>query len=196
MIEINLSLSKKEADITNVAGMNLSLLNLKLVLIGIILIYTVEPIIDGFYQKPIEEKELEYKKVFEVQKKKRDELAKYDVVKQQVKELEEQQTKLKSKINVVKKIVEMRQNPFSVMKYIAENTPSNVWLTNLDIQGAEITLTGYSTSWKSIGDFIENLKSSIFFNGNITYAKPESMKNEIDKKRVESFEIKTQIVSY
>lgn len=196
MIEINLSTKGKENDLTNVGGINLSLLNVKFLFLGLVLVYALEPIIDIFYQGDIDANNALIKENKTKHQQLVKELRKYDSVKNQVEELEEQRKKLKAKINVVREIVEMRQNPFAVMKYVAENTPPNVWLVDLEIDKRDIKLTGYSTSWKSIGDYIENLKSSIFFNGSVSYSKPEGLKSKLNKKRVESFEITTQIVGF
>lgn len=196
MIEINLSTSGKDKDITNFGGINLSLLNVRYVFMGVALIYTVGPIINLIYDGEIQVYQNKAKSIQEEERKKTKELRNYDSIKKQVKELEEQERRLKSKVNIVKEIVDMRQNPFSVLVYIAENTPKNVWLIELELEGNRLKLLGYSTSWKSIGDFIENLKSSIFFNGSVSYNKPDGLDAKIDKKRVESFEITTQIVGF
>ena len=103
---------------------------------------------------------------------------------------------MKAKITVIKKIIDKRRNPFNVLKYISENTPDDVWLTELELDNEKIKLLGYSTSWKSIADFIENIKSSIFFNGNVSYNKPEGATDKIKNRRVESFEITTEIVGF
>ena len=196
MIEINLSTKGKEQDLTNIAGINFSLINVRYVVFGLILLFSIEPIIDVFYDSDINKINMKTQQITNENRKETAKLRQYDSVKEQVKELDEQSEKLKAKINIVKKIVEMRQNPFNVLKYIAENTPENVWLIDLEIDKQNLKLTGYSTSWKSIGDFIENLKSSIFFNGSVSYNKPESLKQEFDKKRVETFEISTKIVGF
>lgn len=196
MIEINLITKGKETDLSNIGGINFSLINLKYVVVAIILVFTLRPIIDILYGADIKSKELKITELRKTVREKENELRQYDSVKQQVKELDEQQTKLKAKIDVVKKIVEMRKNPFNVLKYIAENTPANVWVIDLTLEAGELQLMGYSTSWKAIGDYIENLKTSIFFNGNVTYEKPSELKEEFNKKRVETFKIKTKLVGF
>ena len=196
MIEINLSTKSKENDLSKVGGINLSLINVKYVVLGFVLLYGLEPLTDLLYEGEIDGINRKNKTIKSQLRKKGTELRSFDKIKNQVNELNEQQKKLKAKINVVKEIVEMRQNPFNVMKYVAENTPDNVWLVEFELNKTELKLIGYSTSWKSIGDFIENLKSSIFFNGDVSYSKPPSLKTEINKKRVESFQITTKIVGF
>lgn len=196
MIEINLTPGEKQTDLTKVAGINLSLINIRLLIPCLIAIYIVEPIIDAFYLEDI--KTLETKTTNDRTKLRKlsTELKRYDAVKKQVQELNNQEKTLQTKIKIVREIVQRRQNPFKVLKYIADNTPDDVWVVELEIDDKNLKLLGYSKSWKSIGTFIENLKNSIFFNGNVNYIKPDGMSQEISKQRVETFEITTNIVSF
>lgn len=195
MIEINLSTKGKE-DISNFGGINWSLVNVKFSLLGIVLLYLLPFVISSYFESDITLYENEQKELVKENRTKLSELRKYDSIKDQVRELEEQQEALKAKITVIKKIIDKRRNPFNVLKYISENTPDDVWLTELELDNEKIKLLGYSTSWKSIADFIENIKSSIFFNGNVSYNKPEGATDKIKNRRVESFEITTEIVGF
>jgi Tfp pilus assembly protein PilN len=196
MIEINLTPGEKQKDFTKIAGINLGLINFKLLVPFIFLIYLVEPGVDAFYIDEITA--LETKTMSDKKKLRqlRTELRGYDAVKKQVKELNIQEKNLATKIKIVKEIVEKRQNPFKVLKYIADNTPKDVWIVELEIDDRDLKIIGYSKSWKSIGFFIDNLRNSIFFNGTANYIKPEAMEEEISKQRVETFEITTSIVSF
>ena len=82
------------------------------------------------------------------------------------------------------------------MKYIAENIPKDVWLTKLELNDRELQMIGYSKSWKNIGDFLQNLKASIFFDPSMSFDKPDGALAEIKGQRVEAFEIKTNIVRF
>ena len=55
-------------------------------------------------------------------------------------------------------------------------------------------MTGQSQSFKKLGDFIENLKSSIFFDGNINYTRPEGVDDTINGIRVEPFKLEALIM--
>lgn len=196
MIKINLSPKHKENAITKLGGLNLSLINLPLLALFFVSIYIVEPIIDLVYEDDIKLAEQVFTEKNNLYKKQQQELNDKQAIRKQVEELNAQEAQLTQKIDIVKQIVEKRQNPFIVLKYIADNTPSDVWITELEIDDRNLKMLGYSKSWKSIGDFIENLKSSIFFNGNINFQKPVGLQNEINKNRVETFEITTSIVSF
>lgn len=193
MIEINLTPGERDSGGVIVAGMDVSLFNVKLIVIFIFLVYLVEPIVDVFYVDEIETiRSATVKHKGKLRKLKKD-LRQYDAIKDQVKKLNLQQENLNSKIKIVKEIVDKRQNPFVILKYIADNTPKNVWLAELEITDKNLKISGYSKSWKSIGSFIENLKDSIFFNGNVKYTQNKATSS---KKRFESFELTTSIVSF
>ena len=196
MIEINLIPGERAGGESKVLGINFSLINVKMVLFAVIFLYAIEPVISMLYEDEIKLKEEQ--RVVSLKKTRAllTELAGYDDVKKQVEKLENQQKILKEKITVVRKIVDKRQNPFAVLKYIADNTPESVWLVSFKLSGRSLTLKGYSQSWKSIGKFIENLKDSIFFSGNVNYKPGTEMKSEIDGIRVENFELQTTIVSF
>jgi hypothetical protein len=196
MIKINLVPSESQGNLTTFLGINFSYLNFKYSLVFFICVYAVEPIIDVIYLDQVEVAEasvaLERGKVRKVIST----LRGYDVVKNQVRELNEQEKALENKVRVVKKIVEKRQNPFKVLKYIADNTPPNVWIIELELDDKKLKLVGYSRSWKSIGKFIENLKSSIFFDENVNYERPKDLAKSGRNTRIEKFEVTTNIVSF
>ena len=72
--------------------------------------------------------------------------------------MNEQEKQLAEKIQVVKEIVDKRQNPFKVLKYIAENIPKDVWLLELELDDKRLKLVGYSKSWNSIKYNMEVLR--------------------------------------
>lgn len=196
MIEINLSPQAKGANLSDVGGFNFSLLNVKMVVIAFIFLYIPEGFLLSHYEgesQKIDAKITELNKEFRGINRK---VKAMNQVQEKVDKLIRLEKKLNEKINVVKEIVNKRENPFKVLKYIAENIPKDVWITELSIKDRLLTIRGYSQSWKSIGDFLENLKNSIFFERNISYDKPESMENKYKKMRVETFEIKTKITSF
>ncbi len=179
MIEINLSPSEKQNNITNVAGINLSLINVRWVIPAVILIYTIESMIGLYFSPQVKQLDQKIKKNRQEVKELKAEERKYVDIKRQVEELDEQEKKLAAKIKVVREIIDKRQNPFNVLKYIADNTPDDVWIVELEISDRVLKMKGFSKSWKSIGKFIENLKNSIFFSGNTEYIKPQAKKIEL-----------------
>lgn len=196
MIEINLSPSQKNIDITKVGGIDLSLINIKYLIPFFLAVYLVEPAIDMVYEEEIVKAEAQIIVSRKKNNQLRTELRSYDEVKRQVKELNAKEIQLKEKISVVKSIVDKRQNPFLLLKNLAENTPEDIWLLELEIDDRSFRMVGYSKSWKSIGLFIENIKSLVYFGPNVNFSKPDGIPEEINNNRVEAFEITAQVEKF
>lgn len=196
MIEINLSPTKKEASLTNIAGIDLSLINVKMLVVALLILYIPENFITSYFEGlTAEETKVQTKLRAELRKYK-SQVKKMEGIKKQVDALIEQEGKLAKKLSVVKKVINKRQNPYKVLKYIADNIPEGVWLVSLELQDRELTMKGYSKNFKNIGAFLENLKNSIFFQKNISYDRPKELEDVVDGVRLEIFEIKANVASF
>lgn len=196
MIEINLSPNQTQQDYTKIGPINLSMINPFFLIGSIIILYIIEPQVENLFEDDLKRMNTEF-----VQSKKklstlRSELTTYDNIKKQVEELNQQERNLASKIDIVKKIVDKRQNPFRVLRYIAEKTPKDVWIIEMELDDKALRIKGYSKTWASIGSFIEELKQSIHFDGAINYAKPPDLLPEFKGNRVETFEITTTVTNF
>lgn len=196
MIDINLIPGKKSQGLGNVGGFNFSLLNVKMLLISIIALYGVDIFVSSHFDSKLEELTQKENAIRSEQRKVSGKLRNLAKVKKEVENLNKQEIVLAKKIDVIKKIVDKRQNPFKVLKYIAENTPKDIWLNELEFKDNKLKLLGNSKSWKSIGKFLENLKTSIFFNTNISYKEPEGVEKTFKGQRVEVFEIEANVVRF
>lgn len=196
MIEVNLSPREKQADITNVGGLNLSLLNIKMLIVAFIILYGIEPFLIDYFEKQLTEISAKTKVIVSKQREINKDLKALEHVKKQVEDLNRQEKALSQRINAVKVIVDKRQNPFKVFKYIAENTPDDVWIKELELDDRKLKMIGYSKSWKSIGEFLENLKSSIFFSPGISFDKPTGVASEYKGNRVEPFQITADVARF
>lgn len=196
MIEVNLSPSKKSGSITNVAGIDLSLINVKMLVISLVALYIPEMVLLNYYDSQTKKEQTVQSKLNEELKIVQEKVQSMNEIEKQVDALKSQEEKLAKKLEVVKEIINKRQNPFKFLKYIAENTPDKLWLTNLELDKGELKMVGYSKDFNDIGDFLANLKNSIFFNKDISYAKPQNVRTEIDGIRVEPFEIKAKVLNF
>lgn len=197
MIEINLSPSRNDTNLANVGGINFSLLNVKMLLLALFVLYVPEVFLESHYEELIQTEQAEQVKLNQEYRKIRGKVAGLQNIEKQVQALKSQEEKLAKKLEVVKEIINKRQNPFNVLKYVAQNIPEGVWLVDLNLEGNQLALRGYSQNFKNIGKFLENLKNSIFFNkNNIIYERPDSLPNEVDGVFLEVFEIKAGIVSF
>lgn len=194
MIEINLVPSKKGIDLSNIGGFDFTKVNLKLLLLGFILLYIPDFVLVDLWQSEVGEINAKLSELNSEHQKISSKLKDMKALEAQAKAFEEQEKRLTSKLEVVKEIINKRQNPFRLLKYVAENIPTDVWLDGLILEKDVLEVSGKSKTWQSIGGFITNLKGGIFFAKDISYDQPP--KNVNEKNRFESFVIKAKIVRY
>lgn len=195
MIEINLSPGGNKK-IENVGGFNLSLLNVKMLVLSIIALYGVELIVGGYFDGELGELSKTQAALTSEQRSVTARLRELDNVKRQVEDLNKQEAILAKRIDVVKQIVSRRQNPFKILKYVADNTPKDIWLNEVELKNGKLKLIGNSKSWKSIGELLQNLKTSIFFDTNMSYKKPQVSDSTFKGQRVEPFVIEASVVRF
>jgi Tfp pilus assembly protein PilN len=195
MIEINLSPTFKgeRSELQRI----LSLLNIKWLLISVLISFVPQGIYETIIESDIQEKkntEIALSQAINGLTTKMNELKKME---DEVAALKELELNLGSRIDVVRKVIEKKQNPFSVLLYIAENIPEDVWITEITISDGNLEVLGFSQSWKSIGKLIDNLKNSIFFSKSISYEQPkEKIQLYPLWTRMEIFQIKAKIIKY
>jgi len=196
MIEINLSPTKKAGSITNVGGIDLSHINVKMMLIALIIAFVPEGFLIDYFDRAVQVNRNEYNKLNGEFKKLSTKVRGMSSIQKQVDALNEQESKLAKKLLAVRKIINKRQNPFEIMKYIVQNIPEDVWIISTRLNDNNLIMRGYAKNWKSIGAFLESLKSSIFFAKQIDYTRPPDMNTEYFGQRVEVFEINAKILRF
>lgn len=196
MIEINLAPGSSGQGLENVGGFNFSLLNVKLIVISIVALYGVEIIVGNYFQEEIDELDAKQVALNAEQRSVSNKLRALADIKKQVENLNKQEAVLAKRIETVKKIVDKRQNPYRILKYIAENTPKEIWLDEVELADRSLRLVGSSKSWKSIGEFLQNLKTSIFFDTNVEYIKPDGASETFKGQRIEAFVIQARVVRF
>lgn len=192
MIEINLSPTKSGGDKLNVGGFDLSYLNVKMVIIGILFLYIPESLLSSYYEQEISSLTAKEQELRTEVRKTSSQVRSLDNIKKQVDALKIQEDALSERLKAVKLIINKRKNPFKVLYYIAENTPKTVWLTSMKMEETSLVLNGHAENWKDIGVFLESLKNSIFLS-NIQYKVPDNAKNEYGGRKVEVFQITSDI---
>lgn len=189
MIEINLSTTQKAIDLQNVGGVDLSKINVKMVLLALVILYLP----DFYLASMFEEENAAAQARFESLTKERDKLKRqveglqeYD---KQIQALRRQEQKLKDKLDVVRSILSKRQNPWPILAYVARNIPPEVWLREITFANSKLVFRGMSLDYTPQGVFLENLKKSVFFEKNITYTKSDASSLPEDEKNLAPFEI-------
>lgn len=193
MIEINLSTAKKPVNISNIGGLDLSKINIKMVLIAIVLFYIPDFTIYPTWDEEVKEETAKLE-VLTTQKTKlsRDVDALKDFDKQ-IEALNKQEEKLRAKLEVVKSILNKRENPWEVLVYIAKNIPAELWLTSVQYEKRRLVFKGLSVDYTPQGVFLENIKKSVFFDKNVTYSKAEGAAVPEGQKNLAPFEISANL---
>ncbi len=120
-------------------------------------------------------------------------------IEEQLEAFNRQIEKLKERSVQVEKIIDEKTNPLRLLERIARSIPEDLWLSFLEItEEKEISLSGYSNSYKSIGEFIQIANETPFFDKTLilSESKPEEITREGKKMRIETFKIKGTIQTY
>jgi len=191
MIKVNLIEKKKQQVNTFIMGVDIKQLNWKFIVPLILFIMW-----DGnshIFNLLLEERmkaATEEKTMLSAEKKKlTSQYAKLKGLDKEISKFQIIEKKLKSRLDVVRKILAQKKNPQNIMLYISKNVPSDLWISNLSFKGTRFEIIGKSLSYKSIGIFLESLRSSIFFDRDLRL---DGTKTEIDKEtqtRMEAFKI-------
>ena len=90
----------------------------------------------------------------------RNELQKYI---DKVEELEAKRTELKNKIDTIRKLKEEQNGPVQIMNEVSKALPDLVWLSDLNLKGTHLSLSGMALDENAIANYIVNLDASPFF---------------------------------
>ncbi len=189
MIEINLATTKKPFKLPVVLGFDLGELKLRPFLLVLLIALLPDFLLTSDWKKDVQVLQQKNTMLITERNKLQKESSGLKNVQEQIERLNLQEKQLKNKLEVVKKLLKMRENPSEILLYIAKNMPKDLWLTFVSLKGNKLTLRGKSASYRSIGYFIESLKSSIFFSGNPQITKSQATINEDTDQRIEDFEI-------
>ncbi|MBF0311793.1 MAG: PilN domain-containing protein [Oligoflexia bacterium] len=196
MIEVNLLGDKKSYKLPTLLGIDLSLLPIK----GILIVYGFSfllPVLVDYYANKNKILRNNVMALNEEIAKANEEGKKLDFLKEEVEKIETQEQRLNEKLNVVKKILKIKKNPLNIMLFIARKVNEDLWITSFAIENDILSISGESLSYKSVGDFINDLKNSIFFeNGVVKLDESNTKVDELSSRRVESFKISAKIVRY
>lgn len=195
MIKINLSTAKKQVDISNIGGFDLTKLKIKAVLLVIALLYVPDFVIIPMWTQAEEEKaqELDAKmKTVAGLKRKVNEARNYE---NQIKELKAQEEALEKKLIAVKEAISFKKNPSALLLYIAKNTPADMWIKDLTIENDVLTIKGEALDYTSIGEFVQSLRSSVFIR-DASVGQQSQYVRDSDKTRIEVFDVRFGIARF
>lgn len=188
MIKINLSTAQKQMDISNLGGFDFTKLKIKPLILAIVLMYLPDVFITPIWEGEFATRTAELQELQSQSNSLKRKVSQSANMEKQIKELKAQEENLGKKLTAVKQAISLKRNPSNLLLYIAKNIPQDLWIKELNIEKELMIIKGEALSYTSVGNFVNNLRSSVFI-------KDASIKNttnavrESDKKRIESFEI-------
>ena len=196
MIEINLIVGKKPFKMPTIMGVDMALINVKMIAAAILLSFVPGALLESGWEPELAAANQQVtdisQKISSLEKKN----DANKTIQEQVDALTRQEKKLAERLGVVKEIIKLKKNPMGIMLYIAKNIPEDVWLVSLELENNSIKLKGQSLTYKSIGIFIENLKNSVFFNKDIIMTGSRTIEGKEGQARVEEFDITGTITRF
>jgi len=84
-------------------------------------------------------------------------------IKVQVDALEAKRATFQKKVDLIERLKAAQSEPVHLLDEISKNLPDFVWLTSLDQAGPIVKLSGQSSGYTSVADFISALQRSGYF---------------------------------
>lgn len=103
------------------------------------------------------------------------------------KSMESDEKRIRTKLDTVKKLIAGRSAAALVLEELAKITPTNVWLSEFSMKGAELSFKGSSQDFGNISDFTKNIQSSALFSD--MTLKDTQMALDEQKRQVASFSV-------
>jgi Tfp pilus assembly protein PilN len=195
MIKVNLSTGKKQVNMSNVGGFDFSRMKIKAVIVAILIMYLPDLFLTPMWEEELvalnQEMSVKQAKASSLKRK----VASSQDFDKQIKELKAQEENLGQKLQAVKQAISEKKNPASLLLYVAKNVPNELWITDLSIEGDSMVIKGEALDYTSIGNFVNNLRSSVFIRDANIVSTNSTVKEE-DKRRIESFEVKFAIARF
>lgn len=195
MIRINLSTAKKQADLSNIGGFDLTKLKIKAIALVLFLLYVPDlalvPVWDKAYEDISAELDTKKKTVSGLKRK----VAEAKNYENQIKELKAQEEALEKKLVAVKEAISFKKNPSALLLYIAKNTPPDMWIKELTIENDTLSIKGEALDYTSIGNFVQSLRSSVFIR-DANVGQQSQYVREPDKTRIEVFDVRFGIARF
>jgi Tfp pilus assembly protein PilN len=199
MIELNLLEKKKAVKLPSIVGIDLNLINFKMLGVALFLYYIPTYFIENYMEDMLNTEQVVIDELTTQNNKISKEIAKTSNIKNQLDAYNTQVGKLKTRSAQVDEILKIKTNPKKVLEKIARSIPDDLWFNSLKInENKEVVITGGSYTSRSIGEFINVTNDSPFFAGSISPTKQE-MKQDSTEGNVDSyeeFELKGKIQNY
>lgn len=117
------------------------------------------------------------------------EIARFKPFQREMESYEEQKKVVGTRLGIVKKLLDERGAPVTILDAVGQSLPSRTWLLSMDLilsGEPSFSLAGASYSNEEISDLVEKLSESIYFNDVVLNDVVSRMENKIE---VKSFSI-------
>ena len=195
MIKINLTAAKKQVDISNLGGFDFTQLKIKAVIIACVVIYLPDFFIQPIWEDEYNVRTQEFSTLQGQSSSLKRKVSQSSTYEKQIRELKAQEENLGKKLTAVKQAISLKRNPANLLLYISKNMPEDLWIKELLIEGETMTVKGEALNYTSVGNFVNNLRSSIFIR-DANIKSTTSNVRESDKRRIETFEISFAIARF
>jgi Tfp pilus assembly protein PilN len=195
MIKINLNPTKQQVDFANMGGIDLTKVKIVPVMVAIALMYAPDFLLQPVWEEEINQKNQEMIQLKSQLSNLKKKMAQSASLEKQINELKAQEENLRQKLTAVKQAISEKRNPSKLLLFISKNTPAELWINELIIEGSSMTIKGEALNYASIGNFVSDMRSSIFIKeANIKGT--SSQVRESDKRRIETFEVSFGIARF
>jgi Tfp pilus assembly protein PilN len=195
MIKINLSAAQKQVDISNLAGFDFTKLKIKAVIIACVVIYLPDFLLMPMLESEFTARTQEFSVLQSQSSSLKRKVSQSAALEKQIRELKAQEENLGKKLTAVKEAISLKRNPANLLLYISKNMPEDLWIKELSIEAETMLIKGEALSYTSIGNFVNNLRSSVFIK-DANIKSTTSNIRESDKRRIETFEISFAIARF
>jgi type IV pilus assembly protein PilN len=93
----------------------------------------------------------------------REEVARLKSIIDEVKGYEDKKRSLEEKISLINSLKTNQKGPVRLMDEVSKALPDLVWLTDMTMQGNQLTMKGRTLSPNAVATYLENLKKSPYF---------------------------------
>ncbi len=205
MIELNLLERKAPLKLPVVLGVDLNTLNFRLLALAFVIYFVPGIYLDSMWSDELVTLNEEVQTLTAQDQKLQSELGDKGDIRGQLDAYNKQVEKLKERSVQVDSILKERTNPRAVFEKIARSMSDEIWLDNLSLTNSnELSITGGAytpqgtASYRVIGQFVNLLNDSPFFNGTVTISSQNQQESEIDGSKLiyDKFEVKAVIKNF
>lgn len=101
------------------------------------------------------------------------------------KSLEADEKVLKTKFEVITKLMEDRSTPARILTTLSQITPKDIWLDGLTLDTTSMTVRGSSLDFSPVSEFMKSLKETVFFQDAILRSSQQAKEQDLDVTRFE-----------